>query len=76
MRYLIVLLLLAGCATQQPRTVWQKSGSTYAEFQSDSGYCRAQAFGVPGAMGNLLQVAIVQRSCMESKGWELVEAPQ
>ena len=71
---LIVLsaLLLGACATQ-PQPVWEKPGSTYADFQADSGYCRAQAFGAANAMGNLLQVAIIQRSCMEGKGWQLVE---
>jgi hypothetical protein len=37
------------------------------------GQCRAQAFSVTNAMSNLAQVAIVQRSCMEGKGWYLVE---
>ena len=65
-----LLVLLAGCATQSD-PVWVKDGASRADFDSDLGYCRAQAFGVPGAMGNLLQVAIVQRSCMEGRGWHL-----
>jgi hypothetical protein len=71
MRYLIVLLL-AGCATQ-PQYVWVKPGATEADFNTDVGYCRAQAFGVPGAMGNLLQVAAVQSACMQGKGWNTEE---
>lgn len=69
MRYLLILLL-AGCATHAD-PVWMKEGSTRADFDADLGYCRAQAFSVPGAMGNLLQVAMVQRSCMEGRGWHL-----
>lgn len=70
MRYL-VFLLLAGCATE-PDTAWYKAGASSAEFNADMGQCRAQAFGVQGAMYNLMQVALVQRSCMEGKGWQLV----
>lgn len=73
MRFLIlVALLVAGCATQK-ETVWMKPGSTQQTFNQDMGQCRAQAFSV--ASGNLYQIAIVQRSCMEGKGWELVERP-
>lgn len=69
MKYLLVLLLMAGCATKQ--SYWEKPGTSEQDFRADMGFCRAQAFGV--ASGNLMQVAIVQRSCMEGKGWELVE---
>ena len=63
-------VLLVGCS-QEPETAGYRSGATEAEFNADMGQCRAQAFGVPGAMNNLLQVAMVQRSCMEGKGWYL-----
>lgn len=69
MRYLIVLLL-AACA-QEPEMAWYKGGSTEADFHADMGACRAQAFGVSGAMNNLMQVAMVQRACMEGKGWHM-----
>lgn len=39
------------------------------------GQCRAQAFGTPGAMQNLLQVAIVLNGCMQGKGWYQVARP-
>lgn len=72
MRYLGVLLLLAGCATQPERQAyWVKDGATERDFNADMGACRAQAFSVPGAMGNLLQVAAVQSSCMEGRGWRV-----
>lgn len=70
MRYLVVLLL-AGCATTQ--TYWEKPGASQSDFQVDMGQCRAQAFGVPGAMNNLMQVAMVQSACMQGKGWYTVE---
>lgn len=71
MRYVILLALLAGCATKQ--TYWEKPGSTQQDFNADIGACRAQAFSVPGAMNNLMQVAIVQSTCMQSKGWYTIE---
>lgn len=72
MRCLFVLLLLTGCATQPERqSVWVKDGATERDFYADMGQCRAQAFSVPGAMGNLLQVAAVQSACMEGKGWRV-----
>lgn len=68
MRFVLMsLVMLAGCATSSSH--WAKEGASDADFRADMGYCRAQAFGVPGAMTNLLQVAMVQRSCMEAKGW-------
>lgn len=71
MRYLLVLLIVTGCATKQ--TYWEKPGASNEEFNRDMGTCRAQAFGVPGATNNLMQVAIVQSTCMNGKGWYTVE---
>lgn len=65
----VAVLLLTGCATR-PQMAWFKDGSTQQDFNAELGQCRAQAFGVPGAMNNLLQVAIVQQNCMLGKGWE------
>jgi uncharacterized lipoprotein YmbA len=75
MRYLIVpLLLLAGCATQPERQrYWVKDGASAQDYNAETAQCRAQAFSVPGAMGNLLQVAAVQSACMEGKGWRVEE---
>lgn len=66
----VTVLLLSACAAQK-QSYWTKPGSSQAEFNQDMGQCRAQAFGV--ASGNLMQIAIVQSSCMEGKGWQLVE---
>lgn len=74
MRYLVVLMLLAGCATRT-ESVWVKPGADQAQFNADIGQCRAQAFSVPGAMNNLMQVAAVQSSCMQGKGWYVEERP-
>jgi hypothetical protein len=75
MRYLVIALLMSGCATPPPSktTYWEKPGAGQAEFNADIGFCRAQAFSVPGAMNNLAQAVIVQSSCMQGKGWYLVE---
>lgn len=70
MRYL-VFLALAGCASTQ--TYWTKPGATERDFAMDLGACRAQAFGVPGALSNVAQVALVQQTCMQGKGWYAVE---
>ena len=43
------------------------------DFYIDRGQCNAQAFSV--ASGNLLQIAMVQHSCLEGKGWVLVTEP-
>lgn len=68
---LLFVLLLAGCATKQ--TYWEKPGASTEDFHADMGVCRAQAFGVPGAMNNLMQVAMVQNACMQGKGWYQVQ---
>lgn len=72
MKYLLVALLLAGCAAKK-MAYWEKPGSNAQDFNQDMGQCRAQAFGVPGAMNNLMQVAMVQNACMQGKGWYTVE---
>jgi hypothetical protein len=69
----LLALCLVGCATKQTQTYWEKPGASQQDFQADMGQCRAQAFSVPGAMNNLVQVAIVQNTCMQGKGWYLVE---
>lgn len=73
MRRLLIVLLLAGCATTEK--VWVKDGASQQDFHADAGQCKAQAFGVPGAMFNQMQVAIVYASCMQGKGWYTVERP-
>jgi hypothetical protein len=71
MKYVVLLaLVLSGCAAQK-ELVWDKPGSSQQQFYQDLGQCRAQAFSV--ASGNLYQIAIVQNSCMQGKGWQLVE---
>lgn len=68
---LLPLAVISGCATTE--SVWVKNGSSQQNFNMDMGQCRAQAFAVPGAP--LMQVAIVQNSCMEGKGWQLEDRP-
>lgn len=71
MRYLFVLLLLAGCATTE--RYWVKPGSTPQEFYADEGQCKAQALGAPGMY--TMQVAMVFNACMQGKGWYVEERP-
>lgn len=71
MKYVVFLaLVLSGCATPR-ETYWYKATGSQQSFNQDFGYCRAQAFSV--ASGNLFQIAMVQNSCMEGRGWELRE---
>ena len=63
-----VLGFLLGCATPK---VWQKQGASQQDFYTDSGQCRAQAFGAPGMY--TMQVALIYNNCMQGKGWYLVD---
>ena len=69
MKYALLALLLAGCATKQ--TFWEKQGAGQNEFYEAQGQCQAQAFGVTGM--NAMQVALVYNGCMRGKGWYQVE---
>lgn len=71
MRYLFVLLLGACAAPQpEPRYEWYRQ-TGLADLQADLGQCEAQAFAVPGATRNLMQVAMVRESCMRGKGYTI-----
>jgi len=70
MRYVLVMLALTGCATQE--MVWYKPGAGNQAFNMDAAACKAQAFSVAGMP--LMQVAIVYTNCMYGKGWEQVPA--
>jgi hypothetical protein len=63
-----VVASLGACAQQQWH--WERPGATAGDFYQDRGQCNAQAFAVPGA--GLLQIALVQNSCLQGKGWEKV----
>ena len=63
------LLFAVGCASKQE--YWTKQGASDQEFHMDLGQCNAQAFSVAG--GNLLQIAIVQNSCLRGKGWYQIQ---
>lgn len=70
---LVLLALVTSCAA--PQKLWMKTGAGEQEFNADAGQCKAQGFGVPGAMYNTTQVAIVYNSCMQGKGWQLTDQP-
>lgn len=67
-----LVVLLAGCAAQPQQWRWYKAGADQAQYEMDHGQCTAQAFSV--ASGNLMQIAIVQNSCLRGKGWQRVPA--
>lgn len=66
---ILLTVLVVGCATKQQ--YWEKPGATAQEFNIDRGQCNAQAFSVPGV--SIMQAALVQNSCLQGKGWYLVE---
>ena len=70
MRYLLIASLLAGCAAPQPPARWYKNGATRDDFETDWGYCEAQAVGAPTSDAN--RIAIVLVGCMNGKGWRLL----
>lgn len=65
MRIVLLVLLLAGCATTEH--VWVKPGASDQDFYMDRGQCQAQAFGTPGMY--TMQIALVFSACMQGKGW-------
>ena len=69
----LLALILAGCATQN-QSAWFRSGANQQDFETDKGYCNAQAFSL--ANGNIYQIAIIQNQCLQGKGWQLVDQNQ
>lgn len=74
-RYLVVLLL-AGCATQpQAQYRWAKLDGTQAtqqEFERASGQCEAQA--LQSHPGHSIERGVqIFGACMRGMGWVLVE---
>lgn len=69
MRYLIVLLL-AACATE-PSYRWDRLGATDEQRYQETAYCEQQAFAVPNSGEQ--RIAIVYATCMQSRGWHLVD---
>jgi hypothetical protein len=70
MRICLLVLLLAGCASQ-PSTQYRWVGGNPATFDQDAAACEAQALSVP-FVTNERGVAIYG-ACMRSRGWNLVE---
>ncbi len=64
----VIAVLLTACATEN-EMLWDRPGWNEQQYQADVAQCRAQAFSVPGATQNLLQVGIVQTECMRGKGY-------
>jgi hypothetical protein len=70
---LVLVAALCGCASESDQQwVWYKKGATQDDFDTDHGYCTAQAFGNGNV--SVLQAAIVQNACLKGKGWRQVPA--
>lgn len=73
MRYLLVLLLLVGCARE--KRGWYRDGATEEDFYRDRGQCVAQASAAPfGPMSD--QALLIMGGCMQGKGWYMKPIPQ
>ena len=80
MRYILTLLILAGCASPQPAD-FSKPGTSGIKRNADARYCQtyAEANRGPATMGGLAGVAdeIERRNamfklCMMDKGYRLI----
>ena len=67
---LLILLLLTACAAP-PSYRWAKPGSNHEQFLTERAQCESRALSVPGSGPE--RVTLVFASCMEAKGWRLVE---
>lgn len=70
MRYLIVLML-AGCASQSAQYRWVKPGGTQQELEMASGECEAYTLSSPHRDAE--RGVAIMLGCMRGKGWRLVE---
>lgn len=67
MRYLVVLIILAGCAAKT-ESFWVKPSATEADFHQDRGQCMAQSSAaLQGPMS--MQAMMIFGGCMQGKGW-------
>ena len=64
MRYLFVLIMLAGCVKDGG---WVRQGATDDDWHRDRGACIAQMESVP--LAGQPQRARVFAGCMQGKGW-------
>ena len=64
---LMLGLGLIGCATTGGGWHYEKDGASKADYNMDTGQCRAQAFAVSNP--TLLQIGIIMDGCMQGKGW-------
>lgn len=75
MRYLLVLLLLAGCSTVIP--MWSRNGATEQVFNSEAKQCETQARTIAAALDapietyNATEATRAFYACMRGKGWSV-----
>jgi hypothetical protein len=67
---LTMALVLCACANA-PQYKWQRAGATQDQLTREAGQCEAQAFGI--ASNDTNRVFVVYSSCMQGKGWRLVD---
>lgn len=76
MRYMLVFLLLTGCASFRPITYALPPSKTLQQFYADSSSCEAQARTYMSLAPGDLTPFINRRNydqCMLGKGWEHVD---
>ena len=72
MKYLVVLLMVAGCASRPtPQYYWHKAGATQRELSIEGAQCQSNAYSVPFAP--VQQQLHVYMTCMIGKGWQFLE---
>lgn len=70
MRICLLVLLLAGCATQ-PAPQYRWAGGNPATFDRDAAVCEGQALSVPFVTTE--RGVAIYGACMRSRGWYLVD---
>lgn len=74
MRALLLVALLAGCASSGPPKVWAKDGATSQEFTIAQAKCRGQVAQLPqsaDSMDNITMRQLTMNNCMVAGGWTL-----
>lgn len=70
MRLFFTLLFLSACSST-PTYRWVKDGSTRMQFNMERAQCESKALAVSQSKPD--RIALVFATCMEGKGWHLVE---
>ena len=69
----VLLLVSAGCATEQPRWVFEKAGTPEAQLKKDQQAClRSSITGDDAIVSNLLKLdREAYKRCMQTRGYTI-----